>query len=108
MHVEQFMSDVADMAKRGDRAVFDLLPKLQAHMAPADYEERKAIIEDLLARAETTEQGEMSKDDIDWKTPVKDGGRTGRETMPADKPCKEPDDVRWRRGVHPAIKSGRD
>jgi len=53
MHVEQFMSDVADMARRCDKAVLDLLPKLQAHMAPADYQERKAIIEDLLARVET-------------------------------------------------------
>ena len=50
----------------------------------------------------------MSKDDIDWKKPVKDGGRTGRESMPADKPAKEPDDVRWRRSVHPDIKSGRE
>ena len=56
MHVEQFMSDVADMAKRGDKAVLDLLPKLQAHMAPADFQERKAIIEDLLAHAETTKR----------------------------------------------------
>ena len=56
VHVEQFMSDVADMAKRGDKAVLDLLPKLQAHVAPADYQERKAMIEDLLARAETTKR----------------------------------------------------
>lgn len=56
MHVEQFMSDVADMARRGDKAVLDLLPKLQAHMAPADYSGHKAMIEDLLARAEPTKR----------------------------------------------------